>query len=820
MFAQDFAACPRSRFKSHWGLLLAACGSLSWVIATTAGCGQSSAKQAESAAAEESSGAPTTADAWLARMAAPYRTAKQYADTGTLHLEFVHGTQGQKIDETVDFSVTYQRPNRLRLHCYQAIVVADGKDLRATIGELEGQVLSIPCPQELAVESLFGDPSLAQALTQIAGSPPQVGLLFTDKFVESIQEGAQKPTLVDSRTIDDHTCQGVEIQRPDGRMVLWIDAQSYLLRRIEFPTDGLAKYLEQQLGEAITSAKLVADLRGATMDGAIDDTAFKFELPPNARQVSQFDRRQPPLPPSSLLGKSIPEFKFLGIDGTPINRESLAGKVVVFDFWATWCQPCLESLPNLQQVYERYKGNDKVVFCAVSIDQPDVNDGQIKQAFAERKLSIPIARDTEQQSQTLFQVASIPNLFILGADGVVEHNEIGFNPNLASELPEKLDKLLAGESIYEKTLKDFEARKAEFDSTFGQASPAAAEEQAETPMGRATIAARSEPASHKLTKLWSDSELNRPGNILPLAAGNESRLIVNDGWKSIIELDLAGKVVAKHELKVADLGVVSFVRTAVGNDGQRWFAGSANTQRQMYLFDQSWQTRLTYPSDANSEISDVQLADLDGDGQIEVCIAYWGQRGIDVIDTAGKLLWQHKDMENVFRLAVIGPADAPKTLYAAHSLGTLATFDAKGTRGAEITVPKRFVRNIVAADLNGDGTPELCGLAPLAQDRDMLIGLAPSGEELWRYELPSGLHEQPVEMIAAGCAVGTTGQWIVASADGAIQLLAADGNLVDRFHYGSAITGIAAAEVDGAPALIVASTEGLSAWRLEANSQP
>ncbi|MBL9123213.1 MAG: hypothetical protein JNG90_06240, partial [Planctomycetaceae bacterium] len=218
--------------------------------------------------------------------------------------------------------------------------------------------------------------------------------------------------------------------------------------------------------------------------------------------------------------------------------------------------------------------------------------------------------------------------------------------------------------------------------------------------------------------------------------------------------------------------------------------------------------------EGTGEVSDVQLADLNGDGQIEVCISYWGELGIDVLDTSGKLLWQQRGLENVFRLAVVGAADAPKTLYAAHAKGTLATFDAQGKRGAEITVPQRFLRTLVAADLTGDGTPELCGLAPVAQDRDVLVGLSPNGEELWSYELPGGLHEQPVEMIAAGRAIGAAGEWIIAAADGSIQILAADGNLVDRFHYGAAITGLAACEVDGQPALLVASSDGLAAWRL------
>lgn len=812
MFAQFFMAFGPVGGWARAARFAAFCG-MSLALSVLSGCGASSAKNHSAG----QGAAPATADQWLARMSEQYRKAQRYADSGTLRLTFGHGAAGEKIDETVDFSVTFERPNRLRMHCYQAIVVADGRDFRATIAELEGQVLHLPCPQQLAVETLFADPSLAQALTQIAGSPPQITLLMTDKFVEAIGEDAQPPKLLEPRTIDDRTCRGLEFQRADGRLVLWIDAQSFVLRRIEFPTDGLAQYLEQQIGQPIKGATLVADLRGAAIDPPIDAVAFEFEVPAGAKLVSRFDRRQPPIAPSALLGSKIPNFTFTGLDGESVTPSALSGKVVVIDFWATWCQPCLESLPNLQQIYERYKSNDRLAIYAVNIDQKEVTDAQVKQAFAQRKLSIPIARDTEEQAQTVFQLANIPALFILGPDGTVAHSEVGFNPNLASELPAKLDRLLAGQSIHEETLREYESRKAEFEATFGQATADDAQGTDNEQPARAVIAQASEPARHRLVKLWTAAGIDRPGNVLAIEDQSGEKLVVNDGWKRAIVLDSAGNIASRHELRIPELAVISYFRTAVDDSGRRWFAGSANTQRQMHLFDQQWSDALSYPHGDGAEISDVQLADLDGDGQPEICIAYWGDRGIEAIDLAGEVRWSAGGLENVFRLAAVGPSSGAKTLMAAHNRGTIATFDAQGARGAEITVANRFIRNVIAEDLDGDGTPELCGLAPVAQDRDVLVGLSATGEELWSYELPSGLHEQPVEMIIGGRVLDQgAGQWIVAAADGSIQLLSTDGELIDRFHCGAAVTGMSAAQIDGRPALVIATTQGLSAWRLEA----
>jgi len=122
----------------------------------------------------------------------------------------------------------------------------------------------------------------------------------------------------------------------------------------------------------------------------------------------------------------------------------------------------------------------------------------------------------------------------------------------------------------------------------------------------------------------------------------------------------------------------------------------------------------------------------------------------------------------------------------------------------------------VAAELTGAAQPELCALAAPKLGEDVAIGLNPKGEELWTYPLPRGNHQLPVEPVIAGRLLpGTAGQWLLPGADGSIHLIAPDGKPLDSFNYGAVLAGLATAELDGKPLLVVSTTDALEAWKVE-----
>ena len=139
-------------------------------------------------------------------------------------------------------------------------------------------------------------------------------------------------------------------------------------------------------------------------------------------------------------------------------------------------------------------------------------------------------------------------------------------------------------------------------------------------------------------------------------------------------------------------------------------------QQQLFVFDREFKKLLSYPDGEHAGISDVRLADMDGDGQPDLSVGYWGTTGVQSVTLEGKRRWDDRALENVFCLGVTGPdAAGHRGLLAADGRGMLVPIDDKGKYSPPISLPERFLRWVVEADLDGDGQTEICHR--LDQDR-------------------------------------------------------------------------------------------------------
>jgi thiol-disulfide isomerase/thioredoxin len=779
--------------------------------------GSSAVKSDPAAAAELQRPDPSrlSASDILGRMVHAYHIAQSYADDAQLRIAIRRDGQSPGDADPLHASVVFARPNKLHVEYFDARMTADGKKIRASVSSVPQQVLELDAPEKLGIGNLFLGEAFNESLSNgPSGFPIQLVLLLDDHALASLLPDGTIGEVLSAAPFDGHDCLRVKVQTPAGPCTYWIDDKSYVLRLLELPTDSLRQQMEASEGP-IKQLSVTLELLGARLNEPVPDIAFQFEIPTDVKLVKQLLR--PPQPVSDLLGKGIGDFKFAGINCNPTSRTSSAGKVTILEFWFTGCDPCRETFPQLAKVHEKYKGSDRVSIVGVSVDRPEVEDAKIQELAAAWGASFPLARDTTDGFQTAFHGLATPALFVIGPDGTVQYNEVGWNPELANELPTVIDAILAGKSTWEDAKRRGDGRIADYERKIQEPpAPVAVVEN----LPDTKILPRDEPTSIKLSKAWEITEFKAPGNLLIVEAdGAEPRVLVMDGPRTVVELTRDGKIAGRHPLQIPEQAVISFLRTAVDGQGHRFFAGSASGQQQVFVFDADWKLLFAFPpadQPKHAGIGDVQFVDLDQSGSPKLAIGYWGLVGVQQIALDGKRLWSDRSMEFVLSLAE-GGADAKgaRHLLCANSRGSLVPIDAGGTPLTEWRIPGLMLETVQSAKAGREGHSALCAIASNAEGTPLAVGLGPNGEDQWRYILPRGIFRTPVEKLTSANVLGDDRQWLVAGADGSIHFVSQDGTPIDHFHYGEALTGLAGIRYGDDTLLLVSTAKRLVGWRVE-----
>ena len=127
--------------------------------------------------------------------------------------------------------------------------------------------------------------------------------------------------------------------------------------------------------------------------------------------------------PELARKRVAPNFHVVGLDGKTISMENLAGKVVLTDFWATWCGPCKNALPHLREIAQKFQGQPLVVI-SISLD---ADEGTWKDFVAKNGMTWAQFRDGgfDGPMATQFNVKAIPTTFSIDAGGFVQDRQVG-----------------------------------------------------------------------------------------------------------------------------------------------------------------------------------------------------------------------------------------------------------------------------------------------------------------------------------------------------------------------------------------------------------
>jgi len=146
--------------------------------------------------------------------------------------------------------------------------------------------------------------------------------------------------------------------------------------------------------------------------------------------------------PASLKGKAAPGITLKTIDGKDVSLAGMKGKVVLVDFWATWCPPCKESLPHVQKVSADKALADKglVVWATDDRETKDVVSAFLKQ----NSYTFTVLMDDKGAALQAYLVSGIPTTIVIGRDGTVKDAFVGYGgDDTAKAIDAAIDKALA-----------------------------------------------------------------------------------------------------------------------------------------------------------------------------------------------------------------------------------------------------------------------------------------------------------------------------------------------------------------------------------------
>jgi peroxiredoxin len=780
------------------------------LLITVVGCnptaGQSGGKKPEEKPATSPKAATSETEAndasraWLDRMAAAYRKAQSYSDQGELTFS-VRGTTPQDAEEkqTFPYSVALVRPNQLRLAAYQGLVVSDGSKVRAKIvnrdnNDLDNQVVELPAPPEFTADVLatWNSALLGVLAENVAGPPPQLRFLTQERAVEELIGSGARLALLAEQEIDGRKCRGVQFEDDAGRSVLWIDVATHELRRLQFPVAALAAQMRVEPGQ-IT---LVADFHKARLGSPVTSDSFSFALPPQPRIV-KYLVPPPPTAPLELLGKPLPPVTFTGADGTRVAGDQFSGKAAVLCFFSMDDRAGHLALADLNRLWQeslKAKGNSRVF--AISTDPASVSGEKISRHVRQQAGEIPLLRAAELRGANTLSIKSLPTTLLVDRDGKVQDILPGYNVEVFNEIPRRIEAIEAGEDFHNKVAQQF----AEDDERYRQMLDLAT---------RGGVAEKSEPLVLRRLPRWQFREVREPGNLTVMTdGGGKPRIFVIEAFRRIVELDPTGRLVARHDPRLPPEARISYLRAARDRDGRLWLAACAPGQPQLFLLDERFELKLSYPQRQDVAIGDAQLADLDGDGTLELVIGYLGVNGIHAVSLDGTRKWRNPSVEDVSRLVLVDPADstAGRQILAATYGGRVTPIDARGADAAKWQPDAGVIQHFLA--VNG----RLCAVAGTRKGTFVAAGLKLDGTSLWEHPLPFGRSIKPIEPIAWGRVGSENPHWMVASADASIHFLNSEGKVIDQFNYGSSLAGIAALpDSEGRDLLLLSTDDGIEA---------
>ncbi|MET3106243.1 peroxiredoxin [Oxalobacteraceae bacterium GrIS 2.11] len=138
------------------------------------------------------------------------------------------------------------------------------------------------------------------------------------------------------------------------------------------------------------------------------------------------------------LESKAPDFTLHTMGGPNLRLQEQRGKVVMINFWATWCGPCQQELPHLNQLYEKYRGAGFVML-GVNVDDDAKHAGDVATKLG---LKFPVLLDTDKALSKTYDLSTMPSTLLIDREGKVHYIHKGYLAGVEDEYEKQIRELL------------------------------------------------------------------------------------------------------------------------------------------------------------------------------------------------------------------------------------------------------------------------------------------------------------------------------------------------------------------------------------------
>ncbi|EMI19688.1 alkyl hydroperoxide reductase/ Thiol specific antioxidant/ Mal allergen [Rhodopirellula maiorica SM1] len=410
------------------------------------------AAEESGANADSSQPAAFTLNDDVRKVLEPFFASINKADVSRVTVEMLTESivQGKVVESRKStYQIASKHPDKFTIYLKEpdqrTRIYANGKEMVVALSpEAYYQIDDHPDLQQAVVElpvamGAYPEPVMALSL---AGVDPSLSFLGGMKSVEIVSQGkfrGRVPAVQIHGVQDDAVSWDLWLseETPTKPLRLLVDLTAMLRATKQVQVPQGFKYQVQ------------FDFLSWRMSGEVSNALFAFRPAKDATEYESLDDYLQSVAGAvaehPLLGKKAPSFIGERLSEQPVSLEGLKDKVIVLDFWATWCAPCVAAMPVLQEVTSEFADKD-VVFLAVNVGE----DLELVKSFLEKQdIDLDVVLDPGGKISDAFRADAIPQTVVVGKSGVIESVHMGFPgaDELRQRLTDELSVLSVGGHI-------------------------------------------------------------------------------------------------------------------------------------------------------------------------------------------------------------------------------------------------------------------------------------------------------------------------------------------------------------------------------------